>query len=330
MFLTMIRSLKLPQVSSSLRFNKRRCSGLHETSLKLENSQAFVEFDGLVAGLNGAKDMSVKVISCKGILQTSIEKLKLSTLSATALGEAMAGTLLMASGLKGDETLQVNLIGNSGLSNILVISDSNLRTRGRVGIPNFAADWTCDKLKLIPTDYLGEGQVQVIRNHPFWKSPATGVVQLVNSSIATNLALYLTQSEQRKCALLCDVKVVDGVCKHALGVYVERLPNALDENVETAISNLENIQKKGLESYVSQTQPLEDREILHRILDDALYSMEKDSMRWEAKASFFCSCSKDKVYKAVELLPVKDILEMVEECQPVEVILNCLDRREYF
>ena len=64
---------------------------------------------------------------------------------------------------------------------------------------------------------LGEGgQFQCIRNHPVWKAPVSGATALRNASLATNVALFVAESEQRTAALLTAVKVNNQVCYFAL------------------------------------------------------------------------------------------------------------------
>jgi len=286
-------------------------------------------FGTLVAGLNGAQDLSIKVLSCRNIVQSTMERLKLSSLSATALGEVMIGTLLIGSGLKGEETIQVNFIGDSGIKNIIAISDGSLNVRGRIGVAQFAPDWAKgeSQQQLLTGEILGDGQIQVIRNHPAWKSPMNGIVEMVNASIASNFALYLAQSEQKTCAMLFDVKVENNTCSNALGILIERLPNACEENVEMAIKNLEAIQQKGLGSYsanilelkINDSEKQSETDYLHRILDDCLFSMEKDSIRWEKDASFKCTCNKSKVVRAITLLDSIDFKQIVEENKEVEM-----------
>jgi len=314
----------IPRLSRTL-----RCQSSNTHITNDNNGHNDKKNDGtMISGLNGPQDVSVKVISLRNIVQASINKLGLSAFSATALGETMAGTLLMAAGLKGEETVQVNFVGDSGMKNIIVIADSSLNVRGRVGVLKFAPEWTHDQFKFLPTEFLGEGQVQVIRNHPVWKSPMNGIVQMTNASIATNLALYLAQSEQRTCAMLCDVKVHDGVCHHALAKLVDRLPGANEQHVECAIINLETVQQKGLANYLPHPNnhggaavfdKTSEQAILHQILDDCLFTMEKDSIRWEKDAHFQCTCSKLKVANALEMLGVDDLQQIVESNTGVEV-----------
>ena len=94
--------------------------------------------DVLITGLNFNQDISVKVVSCRELIQECIIRNDLSSIAAKSLGEVMTCSLMMGAGLKDEETLQINLVGNTGLQNIMAISDGELRTRGLVGNPRFS------------------------------------------------------------------------------------------------------------------------------------------------------------------------------------------------
>jgi hypothetical protein len=63
--------------------------------------------DVLITALNGPQDIMVKVVTCREIMQEQILKNDLSPQAGKALGEVMVSTLMMGSGLKGEESLQV-------------------------------------------------------------------------------------------------------------------------------------------------------------------------------------------------------------------------------
>jgi redox-regulated HSP33 family molecular chaperone len=67
----------------------------------------FSNGDVLITALNGPQDIMVKVVACREIMQETIIKVDLSEQAGKALGEVMVSTLMMGSGLKGDETMQV-------------------------------------------------------------------------------------------------------------------------------------------------------------------------------------------------------------------------------
>ena len=98
--------------------------------LSLFQSLAYsTESDILVTALNSDQDITVKAVSAKNVVQECIKRLKTSDQAAYALGEILTCSLLMASGIKGEETLQINLVGNRGIRNIVTIVDGELKIR---------------------------------------------------------------------------------------------------------------------------------------------------------------------------------------------------------
>eukprot|EP00607_Mallomonas_marina_P009474 CAMPEP_0182420458 /NCGR_PEP_ID=MMETSP1167-20130531/5285_1 /TAXON_ID=2988 /ORGANISM="Mallomonas Sp, Strain CCMP3275" /LENGTH=316 /DNA_ID=CAMNT_0024596441 /DNA_START=97 /DNA_END=1048 /DNA_ORIENTATION=- len=206
--------------------------------------------DLLMTGINLMQDITVKAISCKEVVQESILKNDLSPQAASALGEVMACSLMMGSGLKDGETLQVNVVGSTGLKNVMVITDGELKCRGMVGNSQISlVGEDSDRIR----NLFGEGQIQVVRNHPSWKYPTNGITLLRDTRIPLNLALYMAESEQRTTVLITDVRVDGSLCRHALGIMLERLPGATEENIEKSIQNLEEVEKKGLRAYLDRT-----------------------------------------------------------------------------
>lgn len=144
--------------------------------------------DILLSGLNADKDIAVKIVSCRELIQEVMLRQDMTSQAATALGELMTCTLLMGAGLKDDETLQVNLVGNTGLGNVMAITDGLLKARGTVRNRSFE---TLDPSVLRMREMLGDGQVQVVRSHPLWKYPTNGIVALRDVKISLNMALYM-------------------------------------------------------------------------------------------------------------------------------------------
>ena len=89
--------------------------------------------DVLITALNGDQDISVKVVSIRELVQETLIKLDLTPQTGKALGELIVSTLMMGSGLKGEETLQINLVGNVGAKHFMAITDGDLKIRGMCG-----------------------------------------------------------------------------------------------------------------------------------------------------------------------------------------------------
>lgn len=277
------------------------------------SADAKVTQDLMRCSLSASQGIMVRAVSVKELVQTYMDRLPLSDDAGRVLGETTACTALMASSLKGEETLQVNFVGNGGLKSVTVISDSDLNLRGKVGNPSFNAQGAVSSI----VSFLGDvGQFQVIRSHPSFKTPMSSVVGLVDGSVALNFAVFLADSEQRNAAIIADVSVRNKQCQHATAVLVERLPGADDSEIEKAIENLQRIQQRGLATYA---MPATDRGMLDALLDDCLMDLEDDNSRWSKRLQFSCSCSRHRVLGALRLLSAKDKAEIVAEQKPVEV-----------
>ena len=285
--------------------------------------------DVLLQGLNEAQDISVKVVSCRELVQENIFRNDLTTVAGKALGEVMTSALMMGAGLKG-ETLQVNIVGDPsfpGLRNVLVITDGELKVRGKVGEPRF---YHPNPESASTRELFGDvGQVQVVRNHPTYKNPINGVTALRDAKLALNLAFYMAESEQKPAVIITDVRVDGNLCRSALGLMVERLPGASEENVERSIKNLEEVEKRGLYSYLhrddiektinSEEKMFRDFEpCLNKIIDDCLEGLG-EGIRWSKVPSFKCSCSVDRVWGALALLPKSELEDLVNTVPAVEM-----------
>jgi redox-regulated HSP33 family molecular chaperone len=254
--------------------------------------------DLLITGLNGKNDVSIKVISCKNLVQDIINKNKYSDFSSKYMGESLACSLMMGAGFKNDETLQINLVGDKNLGNIMIITNAELQARATVRNSVYETNEIKDKYNLI--DIIGEGQIQIVRSHPLWKQPITGIISIRSDlNIAHNLALYMTESDQRPAIFYTDVNVINNICEYALAIMIERLPGTDETSIDICMNNINKINSKRLNTYLYNNS-LETNEIkeeykelvsieesLHKILDDSLIDMEGESIRWTKCRKFF-------------------------------------------
>lgn len=285
--------------------------------------------DLLITGLSGAQDISVKVVSCREVVQEAILRNDLSPQAGNALAQVFTCGLMMGSGLKGEESLQINIVGTSGIKYLMAITDGDLKIRGLVGNSRFSNGRPNETIRT--KELLGEGQVQIVRNHPSYKQPQVGIVSLRDTDLSLNLALYMAESEQRSAVLLTDVRVEGNLCRHALGVMLERLPGAVEENIETSIKNLEMVEKKGLRSYLDRTEAERKADVaefrdfgpsLDKIVDDCLASLGSE-LRWSKTPRFRCSCGIDKVWRTLRLMPKEEVRFMCDELDTTQVEMKC-------
>lgn len=272
--------------------------------------------DILLSALNNEQSITVKAISCKGLVNDYIKRLGMTTQAAVPFGELLTCGILFASNMKGEETLQMSFVGgpNSLLRKLMVIVDGSLNVRGTVGNPRPFIDG--GERPLTTGEMFGEGELQLVKFHPVWKQPIHSIIPICDSTVPYNLAIYMTQSEQRRAVVMSEVIVENNVCKSAAAVFVECLPECVDESLETVIKNLDLLRQKRLSSYFRDK---DDEEALHSILDDCLLSMDPVSIRWNRCPEFKCNCSIDRIWRTLKILQKKDIDEILNDGKGVEV-----------
>jgi molecular chaperone Hsp33 len=284
------------------------------------SSRVITDKDCMVSALNGDNDVTVKVVSSKTILNEYIRRFNLSPVVAKHFGELISCSILLGSSLKGEESLQVSFVGNqeAPVKSMLVIVDGSQRVKGTISNPDALSNSFLAETDSVVNLFGNGGEVRIVKNHPAWKHPMNSIVSMQNISISLNLAFYLAHSEQRTGVFISDVIIgEDRNCMVAAAALVECLPDCKPESVNTAIENLNYVDKKKLSSYF--LNECDENTALNGIIDDSLLSMEKGSSRWNSTPKFACECSFDKVWRSIRLLPNVDVDEIVKENTGVEV-----------
>ena len=123
-----------------------------------------------------------------------------------------------------------------------------------------------------------------------------------------------------------------GYCQHAIGILVEALPRATEENIEVAIKNLESANMFGLDKLVNNPEEFSDKicdfdkfpersemltsreEIpgLHCLMDICTVQSGM-SIRWQRPVEFQCTCNIEKIWSMLRLLGPQEIKETIDE-----------------
>ncbi|MHC4278151.1 MAG: Hsp33 family molecular chaperone HslO, partial [Planctomycetota bacterium] len=125
--------------------------------------------------------------------------------ASAALGRVISAAVLLSSTLKEDQRVIVQVIGDGPLRGVVAQADWLCRVRGYVKRPHIHLGLKDGKLDV--GRGIGKGFLNVIKDLGL-KEPYGGTVSLQTGEIATDLAYYLTVSEQIPAAV-------------SLGVYVE-------------------------------------------------------------------------------------------------------------
>ncbi|MDD2319544.1 MAG: Hsp33 family molecular chaperone HslO [Geobacteraceae bacterium] len=229
--------------------------------------------------------------------------------ASAALGRALTAGTLMGALLKTGQRTALKFEGNGPLKKILVEADSNGAVRGCVGVPEvnlLTADGKLDVGKA-----LGKAGFLTVTKDLGMKDPYRGMVQLLSGEIAEDLALYLTESEQTPSAVGLGVFVEpDNRVSAAGGFLIQTLPPGNEEVVERLMRQINRL--PSITQLLREGKNPED--ILAILFADIPYlTLEKRAL------AFQCTCSREKIERALVSLGRNELAEMAAQEEGTEV-----------
>jgi len=235
-----------------------------------------------------------------------------SPVATAALGRLLTGGAMMGVMMKGEKdllTLQIKADGP--LQGITVTADALGHVKGYVGNPNVLIHAKPNG-KLDVSGAVGQGYLNVIKDLGL-KEPYSGQVDLQTGEIAEDLTYYFAASEQVPSAVGLGVLMnKDNTVRQAGGFILQVMPFAEEKTIARLEENIGRIP--------SVTSLLEQGSTPESLLEAALDGFDlqfNDRM----DTGFYCSCSKQRVEKALISIGRKELNEMIQEGKPVE--LNC-------
>ncbi len=235
-----------------------------------------------------------------------------SPVATAALGRLLTAGTMMGSMMKGEKdilTLQIQCSGP--IEGLTVTADSSANVKGYVYNPTVMLPPN-SKGKLDVGRAVDMGVMSVIKDMGL-KEPYVGQTHLVSGEIAEDLTYYFATSEQVPSSVALGVLMnKDNTVRQAGGFILQLMPFT----EERIISRLE----EKLGEITSITSMLDadmtPEMILEHILGEfGLEIMDKIPTRYE------CNCTKERVEKAIVSIGKKDIQEMIDDNEPIEV--NC-------
>ncbi len=234
--------------------------------------------------------------------------------ATAALGRTLtAGVLMSAAGLKNDtDSLTVQVKGDGPLGNVVVCADAKLNVRGYVSNP-FVDRPLNQKGKLDVGGAVGKGALNVIRDLGM-KEPYIGQIPLVSGEIAEDITMYYAQSEQIPTAVALGVLVdTDNSVLAAGGFMIQMMPGSTDEEAQLIEKTLENLPP--VTSMIADGKDAE--EIIFSVIEGIDFLIENT----EGKPKYSCTCSKDRMEKALISIGKKEIEDIINEQGEAE--LSC-------
>ena len=227
-----------------------------------------------------------------------------------ALGRLLSAGAIMGSMMKGDKDIvTISLKGDGPAGYITVTADSHGHVKGFPGNPNVD----------IPRKYAGKLDVGTAVGRGLLtvsydlglKEPYSGQVEIQTGEVAEDLAYYFTVSEQLPSAVGLGVMVdTDSSVKHAGGFIVQLLPDAPEDVIELLEKKLANLEPVT----TMMEQGMTPEEMLLHIFEgvDIEFTERHD-------VKFYCDCSKEKVKRALAAISDKDLQDIVNDDEDIEV-----------
>ena len=143
------------------------------------------------------------------------------------------------------------------------------------------------------------------------KEPYVGQTILVTSEIAEDLTYYFANSEQVPSSVGLGVLMEkDNTVRRAGGFIIQLMPFAEEKTIDKLEENLKKV--------TSVTELLDKGYTPEQLLEELLGNLGleiTDTM----PSRFYCNCSKERVEQAVVSIGRKDIQEMIDEGEDIEV-----------
>ncbi len=229
-----------------------------------------------------------------------------------ALGRMLTAGVMMGAMMKNSEDrLTIKIDGAGPMRGVLVTADCSGHVKGypyenMVILPPNA------KGKLDVSGAIGAGILTVISDTGL-KEPYVGQVELVSGEIAEDIAYYYASSEQVPSSVGLGVLVnPDSTVNCAGGFIIQLMPGCPEET----ISRLEECMK----DVTGVTDILKEGKTAEEMLRGILAPLDP-VVTDTTDCSFYCSCSRERVSRALMTVGEKELRSMISDGKPVE--LSC-------
>ncbi len=232
-----------------------------------------------------------------------------SPVATAALGRLLTAGAMMGSMMKNDtDMLTLQIRGDGPIQGITVTADSHANVKGYVGNPDVVLPPKNGKLDV--GGAVGIGLLQVIKDMGL-KEPYSGQTILVSSEIAEDLTYYFANSEQVPSSVGLGVLMEkNNTVRCAGGFIIQLMPFAEEKMISQLEENLKNV--------TSVTALLDQGYTPEQLLETLLGNLGLE-ITDTVPTQFYCNCSKERVEQAVVSIGRKEIQEMIDDGEDIEV-----------
>ena len=272
----------------------------------------------LVRTLAGNGQIAAIACITTGIVEEARRRHDLYPTAAAALGRLLTAAALLASTLKGQERVMLQVVGDGPVRHLVAEGNATGALRGYAGNPHAHLPPNASG-KLDVSGIVGRGHLVVVRDLGM-KEPYRGTVPLVSGEIAQDVAYYLAKSEQTPCAAALGVLVnPDGSVRAAGGWLIIPLPGAGEEQVSSLEQRVQ--QAPAITEILDRRPQASPRALLEPIFGrNGLTVLEQRPLR------FRCGCSRSRFEAGLVALGAQELRRLADDQTFVELVCHFCGR----
>lgn len=268
--------------------------------------------------LNGGQ---VRVMLCEttGTVQRCADIHGTTPVCTAAMGRLITGTLMLGVMMKGeDESVTVSMKGDGPMGTLMAVADHGYvracADNPRVDIP-LRADGKLDVGGAVGHS----GRMSVIKDLGLKKN-YIGQCEIVSGEIAMDFANYFTVSEQQPSLVALGVLVNGNTVLKAGGLLIQPLPGCPDE----VIDQLEL--RSPMFADISREMTFAP---IEQLCEDWFRGMNPVILE-RTPLEYRCTCSRDRMEKALISLGRKDLQSLINEDEGAELVCHFCHSKFFF
>jgi molecular chaperone Hsp33 len=258
-----------------------------------------------------ARDPCVRALACvtTTLVNEACTRHGTYPTASAALGRALTGGLLLGALLEPDQRVALMFEGNGPLKKILVEAESNGEVRGYVKVPH--VDLPSRNGKIDVSGALGKSGFLTVTKDLRLREPYRGTVQLYTGGIASDIAYYLTESEQIPSAVGLGVYVEpDHTVTAAGGFLIQSMPPSDESMIDILIEHIRDMP--------SITDQLRSGKTPEALLETIFAGIPFEILE-NLSLTYCCSCSRGRIEQALITLGKKEIASIIAKDEIIDV-----------
>lgn len=276
----------------------------------------------MVRALSADGSVMACAVNSTDIVSKVEEIHKTSAVVTAALGRLTTAASMMGAMLKGyDDTITLRLNGGGATGSLIAVATSMGNVKSYVQNPIVELPLN-EYGKLDVSGAVGKNGVLSVVKDMGMKEPYVGQIPIVSGEIAEDITQYYAVSEQTP--TVCGLGVLvnpDLTVRSAGGYLVQLLPFADESCIDILEENLKHMP--------SVSSMFDEGITPEEVCEKLLKGLEPNVLD-SFDTAYICDCSKERVEKALISVGEKDLREMLEEQDNIEVNCQFCDKKYSF